>query len=94
MYKRQGHATRLVVINGLGPALGHGAEAAAPGAQVTQHHEGRGLLVPALADVGALRALADGVQVQIAGQLLQVVEDLAAGRAGLEPCLLYTSRCV
>ena len=62
---------------GLGAALGHGAESAAAGAQVAQHHEGRGLVVPALADVGAMGALADRMQVQRTGQPLQVVVILA-----------------
>ncbi len=42
-------------------------------------------MVPALADVGAVGALANGVQVELAGQLLQVVEGLAHGRAGFQP---------
>ena len=53
-----GDAARLVKIDRLGAALGHGAESAAARAQVAQHHEGRGLVVPALADVGAVGALA------------------------------------
>ena len=80
-----GHAPRLIEVDRLGLALGHRAEAAAPRAEVAEHHEGRGLLVPALADVGAVRALADGVQVQIARQLLERVEGLAHGSAGLQP---------
>ena len=82
---RVGDAARLVVVDGLGAALGHGAEAAAPRAQVAEHHEGSGLLVPALADIGAVGGLADGMQVQVAGELLERVEGFAAGRAGLEP---------
>ena len=83
-----GHAARLVEVDGFGLALGHGAEAAAARAEVAEHHEGGGLLVPALADVGALGALADGVEVEVAGELLEVVEGLAAGRSGLEPLRL------
>ncbi len=63
------HAARLIEIDGLGLALGHSAEAAAARAQIAEHHEGCGLLVPALADVRAVRALADGVEVQIARHL-------------------------
>jgi hypothetical protein len=57
-----GDAARLVEVDRLGAALGHGAESAAARAQVAEHHEGRGFVVPALADVGAVRAFAHGVQ--------------------------------
>src|SRR5205823_2179540 len=80
-----GHPARLVEVDRLGLAFGHGTEPAASGAQVAEHHEGGSLLIPALTDVGALRALVDGVQVQGAGELLQTVEGLAAGCAGVEP---------
>ncbi len=80
-----GDARGLVVVDGLGLAFGDGAEAAAAGAEVAEHHEGGGLVVPALADVGAVGGLADSVEVEVAGQLLEVVEGLAHGRAGLEP---------
>src|ERR1019366_8303554 len=46
---------------------------AAAGTQVAQQHEGRGAMVPALADVGTMRRLADGVQLQVARQGLKVV---------------------
>ena len=59
-----GHAARLVEIDGCGRALGHGAETAAPRADIAQQHEGRGAVVPALADVGAVRRLANRVQVE------------------------------
>lgn len=45
-------------------------------------------MIPALANVGAMRALADRVQVQIAGQLFQVVIGLAHRRARLQPLRL------
>ena len=57
-----GHAARLVKINRLRAALGHGAEAAAARAQVAEHHEGSSLLVPALAYIGTLSGLADRVE--------------------------------
>jgi len=47
------------VVDGLGLAGGDRAEAAAAGAGVAEHHEGGGLVVPALTDVGALRRFAD-----------------------------------
>ncbi len=80
-----GDAAGLVEVDGFGLALGDGAEAAAPGAEVAEHHEGGGLLVPALADVGAVGALADGVEVEVAGEFLEGVEGLAHGGFGLEP---------
>src|SRR5580704_2464348 len=79
------HAARFVPVDRLGPALRHGAESAAPGADVTQQHESRGLVIPALADVGALGRLADGVQPQPARQLLEVVKVLSNRRFGSEP---------
>ena len=79
------HAAGFVKIDGVGTALGHGAEAAAPGAEVAEHHERRGLVVPAFADVGAVGALADGVQVEVAGKLLECVEIVADRGLGLQP---------
>jgi len=80
-----GDASGLFVVNRFGLALGDRTEAAAARANVAEHHEGRGLLVPALADVGAVGGLADGVEVEVASQLLKVVKGLAHGRARLEP---------
>ena len=68
-----GDTARLVEVDRLGPALGHGAESAAARAEIAQHHECCGLVVPALADVGALRAFADGMQPERAGEALEVV---------------------
>ena len=86
------HAARLVEVDGLGAALGHGAESAAARAEVAEHHEGGGFVVPALADVGAVGAFADGVQAERAGQALEVVVVLAHGGAGLEPLRLGGGR--
>ena len=47
-----------------------------------------GFVVPALADIGALRALADGVQTQRTCQPLQRVVILAHRRACLQPLRL------
>ena len=80
-----GDAAGLFVVDGLGLAFGDRAEAAAAGAEVAEHHEGSGLVVPALTDVGAVGGLADGVEVEVAGQLLEGVEGLTHGGAGLEP---------
>ena len=84
-----GDAGGVGVVDGLGAALGHGAEAAAAGAQIAEHHEGGGFTVPALADVGALGGLADGVEVEVAGEFFEVVEGFADGGAGLEPLGLF-----
>ncbi len=73
----KGNPSWLIRVNRLGPAAGHGAETATPGAAITQHHEGGCFVVPALADIGAVGALAHGVQTQLARQLLQRVERLA-----------------
>ncbi len=50
-------------------------------------------MVPALADVGAVSALANSVEVERAGEALEVVEVLAAGGAGLEPLGLGGGSC-
>ena len=60
-----GHAARLVIIHRQRAALLHRAESAAAGADVAQDHEGGGAPVPAIADVGAGRALAHGVELQV-----------------------------
>ena len=65
-----GDAARLVKVDGIGAAFGDGAESAAAGAEVAEHHESGGAVVPAFADVGALGGFADGVEVEGAGQLL------------------------
>ena len=85
---RFGHAARFVKVDRLGTALGHGAETAAPRAQVAEHHEGGGFVVPALADVGAVRAFAYRVQPQGARQPLEIVVVFAHRSARLEPLRL------
>ena len=83
-----GHAAGLVEVDGLRAALGDGAESAAAGAEVAEHHEGGGFVMPALADVGALRALAHSVEAEGAGETLELMEVFADGRAGLQPLRL------
>ena len=63
----------------------HVAEAAAAGADVAEDHERRGAALPALADVGALGLLADGVEVVVGDRLLQAAVRRAARRRDLEP---------
>ncbi len=65
---------------GAGPAGGHRAEAAAPGADLAQDHERRGaVLAPALVDVGAAGLLADRVELEAVDQLA----DLRGTAAGV-----------
>ena len=75
----------LVEVDRLGPALGYGAESAASRAKIAQHHKGRRLVVPALADIGAMGAFAHGMQAERARQPLQAVIVFASWRAGLQP---------
>jgi hypothetical protein len=42
-------------------------------------------VVPALANIGAMSALADGMEIERAGQALEIVVILANGRACPEP---------
>jgi hypothetical protein len=76
-----GYAAWLVEIDGLGTAFGNSAETAAAGAEIAEHHESRGFVVPAFADVGAVGAFADSVEIEGAGEALEVVEILAHGGA-------------
>ena len=77
--ERLGHAPRLVLVVPRGPPGLDGAEAAGAGARVAQDHDGGRALLPALADVGAVRLLADRVEAEPAEQLLQLVV-VVAGR--------------
>ncbi len=67
---------------GLRTPRGHGAEAAAAGADVAQDHEGgRAVLAPALVDVRAAGLLADGMEAQAVHELA----DLVVGGRRREP---------
>ena len=82
------HPPRFVEVDWLRPALGHRAKTAAAGAGISQHHEGRCALVPALPDVRAMRRLAHRMQVERTGQALQLVVIFTHRCAGLEPAWL------
>ncbi len=82
------HPSRLIPVDRLGAALGHGAESAAAGADIAQQHEGRSLVIPALADVRALCRFANRVQSQPARQLLKLVKIVADGSLGAQPVRL------
>ncbi|RUP52371.1 hypothetical protein BC936DRAFT_145612 [Jimgerdemannia flammicorona] len=81
----------LVHVERLGVAVClNGAEAAAAGALVAHEHDCccSGLMLttaPAVADVGASRLLADGMQAQPAKVLLDTREVLTHGNISLEP---------
>ena len=68
-----------------GPPMGNGAVAAVPGAHVAQDHEGRGQVLPALADVRAVGLLAHRVEVPLPHQALQAEVLRPARRPHLEP---------
>src|SRR4051812_19696244 len=61
------------------------AEAAPARARVAEDHERRRPAVPAVADVRAGRLLADGVEVLVADEPVELAVARAARRAGLEP---------
>src|SRR6185369_12379706 len=63
----------------------HGAEAAVPGAGVAEQHERRGLVPPALAEVRALRFLADGVEPERLHDAARLHVARAAGGTDLDP---------
>ena len=81
-----GHAVGLVLIRRAGGlAGGHGAEAAGARADVAEDHEGGGAVLPALAHVGAARALANGVQPERAHDALQLLVVLPAQELHAQP---------
>src|SRR5579884_1581607 len=61
------------------------AEAAASSADVAEDHERGGASLPALADVGACRLLADRVEVLLGDEPVELAVLRAAGRGDLEP---------
>ena len=63
----------------------YGAVVAAPGADVAENHEGGGAALPAIADVGAVSLLADGVQAAVAHEVAQPEVVGAAGRRHPKP---------
>ena len=87
-----GHAPRLVEI-GDGRATGvDGAEAAVPGADAAEDHEGRGAERPALAEVRAARLLAHRVEGLVAEDVLRVRVRRTGADADLEPLRASPSR--
>src|ERR1700694_653849 len=65
--------------------VGDGAVGAVSGADVAEDHEGRGAVLPTLADVRAMRFLAYGMQVELTHQVLEPHVVGASGCSHLEP---------
>src|SRR5687767_612420 len=66
-------------------AVGDGAIRAVPGTDVAEDHESRGAVLPAFADVGAVRYFAYGVKVELPHQVLEPHIVGTTGRPDLEP---------
>ena len=82
---RVGDPRRLRHVELARPPVRDGAVRAGARADVAQDHERRRAVVPALADVGAARLLADGVELQLLHQPLEAQIVLRPRRAHLEP---------
>jgi hypothetical protein len=85
---RGGDPRRLLDVVLWRPPVRHGAVRAVPRAHVAQHHERGRAVLPALTDVGAVGFLADGVQVEVAHQLLESQVLRATRSANFEPARL------
>ena len=82
---RLGDAGRFVVFEVVGPALGDRAEAARPGADVAEDHEGGGAAGVTLGPIGTAGVLADRLQAQLAQQLLGEEIPISARQLALQP---------
>ena len=80
-----GDARRLALIERVGQAGAHVAEGAGARAGVAHDHEGGVLLLPALADIGAARLLADGGELVIAHDPVGLREPFGARRLDPNP---------
>ncbi len=78
-------ALGLVLVERAGQPRAHVAKGAGARAGVAHDHEGRVPLVPALADVGAARLLADGRELEFANQAHGLGEYGRAGSAHPDP---------
>src|SRR5712691_6558489 len=86
------NALRLLAVLPHGLAVRNGAVSAVPRADVAQDHEGRGRLFPALADVRAVRLLADRMEIPLSHQPLQADVVWPARRADFQPSRLWQPR--
>ena len=89
---RAGDALGLRAIRRGGPSVRDRAVRAGARADVAENHEGRRAVIPALADVRALRFLADRVQLEAAHQPLQPQIARRSRRADLQPLRLRLPR--
>src|SRR5262245_19326060 len=87
-----GDPARFCRVDRRWPAMRHRAVRAGARADVAEDHEGRGAVVPALADVRALRFFADRVEIQLAHQALEPQVARRAGGAHLQPVRFGSSR--
>jgi hypothetical protein len=83
------HALGLLTVLPGGLAMSHRAVPAVPRTDIAEDHERRRRILPALADVRAMRFLAHRVQVPLPHQTLQSDVVRASGRAHLEPRRLW-----
>ena len=74
-----GDALGLTLVEPFGTPRLDGAKTTAARADIAEDHKGGRAVVPALADIGAARALADGVQALVSDEIFNV--DIV-GRAG------------
>ena len=79
------YAPRFISVDWTWLALRHRAKPATARADITQQHECRSSMIPALPDVGALRRFANRMQTQAAGQLFQIMEVFPDWSLGFEP---------
>ena len=91
---RVGDALGLVLVERIGQAGAHVAEGAGAGAGLPHDHEGRVALVPAFADVGTARLLADGGELELAHEAQRLGIDRRAGRPDADPGRLAGDRLV
>ena len=80
-----GDPARLAQVEGAGAAAADLAVGAGAGADLAQDQEGSGAALPALAQIGAVRLLADGVEAGVAHEIAQTRVVLPGGELGLEP---------
>jgi hypothetical protein len=83
--EHDGDAFGLARVGRLRAAGGHVAKLTRTRADAAEDHDGQRPPVPALADVGARRALAHRVEAQLGHALAQVEEHLAGGHLHADP---------
>ena len=91
---RLGDPLRLAFVQRIGQAGAHVAEGAGAGAGLAHDHESRVALRPALANIGAVRLLADGRELEAAHQRARFRVDRGAGRLDADPGRLAGDRLV